>query len=893
MVAISPDGHGRGGMMGVFGRADASSFGELLQRFRLGAGLTQEALAERAGLSARGISDLERGVRAAPRKDTLRLLVDALPLEPAERTALVAAARRAEGGSRPASASADQTAEGEVIPFPGALLPVSLTPLIGREREKADLVALLRRSDVRLLTLTGPGGIGKTRLALEVGRRAATDFAAGVAFVGLAPIHDPALVLPTIADRLGVRDAGDRPLIEGLQDRLAEHELLLVLDNFEQILDAAPVLVELLGRCPGLSVLVTSRAMLHVSGEHGYVVPPLALPDRTLAPSLEHLTRYEAVRLFIARAQATDAAFAVTNANSPAVAEICHRLDGLPLAIELAAARVRVFPLEALLGRLEQRLPLLTGGDRDRPIRLQTMRGAIAWSYDLLSSEEQTLFRRLAIFVGGCTLEAAAVVSGDAGCEIVEGVASLVDKSLLRQTETGGVPRFRMLETIREFGLERLAASGERDAIRLRHALHFLGWAETLGPRLHGPDEGRWVEALTIELGNLRAVAEWAQEGEEREVILRLASALWWYWYTHGDPREGRRWLEQGLVGRDDVPVPTLANALTAAAGLAALQGDYPQASLLAKDNLEVSRAHGYAFGEGQARLLLGMTAKWRGDLDEAAELFAEALALMRTHGDQYWIAQTLANLVEVTYWQDGNAATAALAEEALALWQATGNRWGIALGYLALSVVAYAQGDLARAAQLSKESLELWRRHGDHRGVGGALAGLAGVALATGDPERTATLLGAARAQVDTIGVRNVVYQVHYDRVAASARAALGDATFEDQWVRGRALPVEQAIAEARALTPAVVHDKATAMTTELALGSHSFPAAASVSRLSPREVDVLRLLAEGHSDRQIADTLSISPKTVGRHISNILAKLDVTTRTAAATHAVRHHLI
>jgi DNA-binding CsgD family transcriptional regulator/tetratricopeptide (TPR) repeat protein len=376
-------------------------------------------------------------------------------------------------------------------------------------------------------------------------------------------------------------------------------------------------------------------------------------------------------------------------------------------------------------------------------------------------------------------------------------------------------------------------------------------------------------------------------------VMLRLASTLWWYWYTHGDPGEGRRWLEQGLVGRDDVPVSTLANALTAAAGLAALQGDYPRASVLAEDNLAISRADGYAFGEAQARLLLGITAKWRGDLDQAAELFTEALVVMRFQGDQYWVAQILANLVEVTYWQDGNATTAALAEEALTLWKATGNRWGIALGYLALSVVSYAQGNLAQAAHLSNESLELWRRHGDHRGVGGALAGLAGVALAAGDPERAATLLGAARAQVDTIGVHNVVYQVHYDRVAAGARAAIEDATFEDLWARGRTLPVEQAIGEARALTLPVVRDEARAMTTELSPGSHSLPPAASVSGLSPREVDVLRLLVEGRPDRQIADTLSISPKTVGRHISNILAKLDVTTRTAAATHAVRHNLV
>ena len=782
-------------------RRTPSPVGELLRHHRIAAALSQEALAERAGLSVRAIGDLERGIHQVPRLETVRLLADALRLDEVGRAELLAAARpqvMAPGDRERARGHPIKTREAR----PNNL-PLQPTPFVGREDQVARVVDLLSRDDVRLLTLTGPGGVGKTRLGLQVAAELLDDFADGVFFVPLAPLVDPHLVPATIAGTLGVREEGERPLVDRLRELLGTKQLLLVVDNFEHVVEAAPIVGDLLVASPGLKIVATSRVPLRLRAEHAYPVPPLSLPRRHQALAPEQLTQYEAVRLFIERAQAVKPDFSVDNENAPAVAEICWRLDGLPLAIELAAARVRLLPPDAMLARLEKRLPLLTGGARDAPERQRTLRGTIAWSYDLLEPEEQILFGRLAVFAGGCTLEAAEAVGNyDGTLDAFGGVERLCEQSLLRQDEGwASEPRFAMLETIREFGLERLLERGEVDAVRLRHAEHFLDWTENLAARLRGSDEGRWVEALTTEIGNLRAAAGWAQERAESEVILRLASALWWYWYTHGDPREGRRWLEQGLIGRDDVPIPTLADALFAAASLAALQGDYAHASVLAEESLAFSRTDGYMFGEARAHLSLGMIAKWRGDLDQAAQLFSEALRLMRSHGEQYWIAPVLDNLVEVTYWQEDNAATALLAEEALALWQATGYRWGIALGHLARSVVAYEQGDLARAAQLSKESLELWRRHGDHRGVGGALAGLAGVALAAGDAERAARLLGAARAQADTIGVRNVVYQVHYDRVSAGARAALGDATFEDQWARGRALPAEQAIAEALAV--------------------------------------------------------------------------------------------
>jgi len=416
-------------------------------------------------------------------------------------------------------------------------LPTQPTALIGREKELDAIHDILGRASVRLLTLIGPGGIGKTRLALEAAAAALHDFAHGAYFVALAPIGDPTLVVATIAQTLGITERGSRPLLESLIDELRDHHLLLLLDNFEQVLEAAPQLAELLAGCPKLKLLVTSREVLHLYGEHEYAVPPLALPDRAQLPPLDRLRQYEAVRLFIERAQAAKADFAVTNESAPAVAEICYRLDGLPLAIELAA-RIKLFPPQALLARLDQRLALLTGGGRDRPARHQTIRGTIDWSYNLLDVAEQALFARLGVFVGGCTLEAATAVCNADGAlplDVTDGVASLIDKSLLRlKVGAGGEPRFLMLETIREYALERLAARGEGEALRDRHLRHYLALAEAAAPHMRGAEQIVWAERLELEHDNLRAALTWAHEhgagdgsstaGAEAE--LRLVGAL-------------------------------------------------------------------------------------------------------------------------------------------------------------------------------------------------------------------------------------------------------------------------------------------------------------------------------------------------------------------------------
>ncbi|MDQ3990686.1 MAG: NB-ARC domain-containing protein, partial [Actinomycetota bacterium] len=472
-------------------------------------------------------------------------------------------------------------------------LPPQVTSFIGRERELGEVATLLEGT--RLLTLTGPGGTGKTRLSLEAARRALGSFPGGVFFVALAPISEAELVPSTIAQALGLREVPNQSHVETLKEHLADRTTLIVLDNFEQVVDAAPVVAELLAGTAGTRFLVTSREVLHIAGEQEYPVPPLGVPDPAHLPPLASLSQFEAVRLFVERARAVRPAFEVTNENAPAVAEICARLEGLPLAIELAAARVKILTPQAILGRLEKRLTFLAGGSRDLPIRQQTLRGAIAWSYDLLDRNERAFFDRLGAFVGGFTVEAADEIAnpgGECGMDTLDGLSALADKSLIRQLETHhGEPRFLMLETIREFALERLRGSGHLDQVAGRHARTFLRLAQEAAPRVFGSDAATWLDRVGHEHDNVRSAIGWAREHGEVELALRLTASMWRFWQIRGHLHEGlMRLLEAlDLPGVDAHP-GDLANALEAAGGTAYWMDRFDLAGDFYERCLEVRR---------------------------------------------------------------------------------------------------------------------------------------------------------------------------------------------------------------------------------------------------------------------------------------------------------------
>jgi len=662
-------------------------------------------------------------------------------------------------------------------------LPIQPTPFIGREKEVAAVTRLLKRLDVRLVTLTGPGGVGKTRLGLHMAAELSDDFADGVFVVALAPVNDPTQVVPAIAQTLAINEASDRPLFTLLQAFLKEKQLLLLLDNFEQIGEAAVMLADLLSACPRLKIAVTSRIGLHVRAEHEFAVPPLSVPRLKQLPDLKALSHYEAVALFIDRAQATRPDFQVTNANAPAVATICAHLDGLPLAIELAAARIKHFSPQTLLSRLEQGLSILSGGARDLPARQQTLRGAIAWSYDLLPSEEQKLFRHLAVFVDGWSLEAAEAIClarGGLAEDMLEGMASLVDKSLLRQEEqAAGETRFWMLQTLREFGLEQLARSGELEATRQAHAEYYLRLAEEAQPSLKATEQGKWMARLEQEHENLRAALSWllaqahggkTQSKQQAEQALRLCNALPWFWSIRGYSREGQHFLEKALAVCEGVGASVKARALYTAANLAFLLDDPEQTEKLVSESLHLFRELGDKAGMADALELLGTSAWARGrytfarpQLEEAATLYQEmgeqwkhgrcltqlaristiqseyeqaqglleqSLALYRILGDKErlgWVLYLQARLLFLS--GRDRAAARSLTEQSLMVLQEIDNPWERAYPLVLLGQITLQQGGQAQARNLFEESRISFKEVGDQAGMAEALIGAASIA--------------------------------------------------------------------------------------------------------------------------------------------------------------------
>jgi predicted ATPase/transcriptional regulator with XRE-family HTH domain len=731
------------------------SFGAWLKRRRKALDLTQDALASLVGCSKDLIVKIEGDARR-PSREIAALLVEHLELAPEEREDFIRCARAEMAVDRlpsPTRSVPRPALSHARMPqaFPRHNLPAQLSSFLGREREMSELSALLEQPFVRLVTLTGTGGTGKTRLALHLAAAQIATYPDGVWFVDLAPISDPDLVVTTIAQTLGVSAASERPT-DQLKAALRHKQLLLVLDNYEQVLDAAPLVAELLAAAPDLMVLVTSRAVLHLSGEHEYSVPPLALPDTSQLPSLEQLTQYTAVELFNQRARAAKTDFAITNVTAQAVAEICVRLDGLPLAIELAAARIKLFPPKALLAHLHTSLVLLTGGVRDLPTRQRTIRSTIDWSYQLLNSDEQRLFRRLGVFVGGFTLEAAAAIGaaeGEGTIDALAGLSTLLDHSLVVAHEpAGGEPRYRILETLREYALERLREAGEELDIRQQHAAYFVAWAEDIAARLVGADLPMSAQLMS-ELDNNRAALAWslARPDEDVRYGLRLFACLWELWFLRY-PREGRAIAERALAcasaSRQDLLAAQIYNA---AARL--LKNDWGDSVLLER-SLALARQYDDRSLQAEVLRHLGEAMKGR-DLQATTKLFEESLHISRELNDAEQQAWTTYGLGLIAKYRGDPIAAEHSFQHSLALFASLSQPYGQIFVLRELSHLAERRSDSAADRYLAR-ALEFMDRLGPLAGYS-PLIDRGRLACQRGDYQNALNLLRSGYNQVLQVG--------------------------------------------------------------------------------------------------------------------------------------------
>jgi predicted ATPase/DNA-binding CsgD family transcriptional regulator len=774
-----------------------------------------------------------------------------------------------------------------------ARMPVALTPLVGREQELALASALLRREDVRLLSIVGPGGIGKTRLAVEIARAEADSFSQGVAFIPLSAVAEHTHVSSAIRQALGVPEDVGTDDREGLIQALRNATALLVLDNFEHVLDAAPLLTELLASCEQLKIVVTSRALLRLTGEYALPVPPLGLPDRAAVHSLEQMSQSPAVRLFVDRVRAVNPAFVLSGKTSLLVADICQHLDGLPLAIELAAAQAAVLPLSALRDRIRARLPLPVIGPRDAPARLRTINDAVAWSYDLLSDDEKRLFRRMSVFAGSFALDAAEQVTaasaavsnaesgvhGSVPATTLEGLSSLVEKSLLRREGRDGDLRFAMLETIRAFAWDQLVASGEADLISDAHAAWVLELAERHALAVVMPDGERALRRLEIDHPNLLAALNWFDRRGNDDGLLRLTAVLGGFWAAFYHYREGRSWLERALAR---IPADSSAARGRAEVSLGRILAEIGEA-----DRAERTLAAGVgrldpegdAVWIASALIRRASLANQLGEHDRAERFLNQAVADTAGIYDTVISAAItgviLANLGVAAHGRGDFALATERYEASLRVCRELGYTLGVIRSLRDLGDIERDRGNFASSLSHYQEALELFGDQADLRIVVDALGGAALAAAAWRQPARAARFIGAAEKFRSLHGGEFLVptdWSAHA-RATAAIHTAPTEPEIEAAWAEGQRLTVAEAIAEIHALAPAEESAEQIAL---------------SPVNLTAREMDVLRLLVAGLPDRTIADTLFLSVRTVEAHVARIFTKLEVRTRTAAARAAL-----
>ncbi len=823
-----------------------------------------------------------------------------------------------------------------VKPEPLWKVPATFTLLIGREQDVAATVAMLLRPEVRLLTLVGIGGIGKTRLAIQIATQLRSSFADGVSFARLASTSDPALIPSIIAESLGIQQVGNLSILEQVKLFLQDKQLLLILDNFEQLVTAATLVEDLLAACPALKVIVTSRTVLRLRAEFEYPVDPLTLPDLGRSPNDTGIGQSTAVALFVQCAQMVNPNFQLTQTNSRTIAEICVQLDGLPLAIELAAARSRLLPPQALLSRLTKRFEVLTGGAVTLPVHQQTLRNTLKWSYDLLDANEQRLFRRLAVFEPGWTLEAAEAL-GNASSEdhddlpILDGLASLIDKSLVRQiNREEAEPRFFMFMTVREYGLECLRESGEEERIQGAYTNYYLALVEEAEPHLKGEQQLLWLRKLDLAQENLRAALSWLITHEKGEKALRFCAELWWFWQTRGYWSEGRRWLKAALT-LPSAGERTLvrARALSAAGELAGAQtdwleahqllsesmllfkelgddggfmlpmstmgwilvrqGDYAAAAPMLEECITRCRELGLNWELCRVLLWLGNLTHLQGDLEQAIAVYQEGLALARELGDRTLICRGLNNMGYTFYLKGDLVQAIAPTQKGLALARELGDKLFILQTLETLGSIALSQGDLVQAITCYTEGYSLSRELGNELLVAWNLRGLARVAVAQHQLKRAARLFAAAKVRYDLNKQMSPDQRTDYERTVDNLRSQLGEKAFTAAWAEGQKMALEQILAAADELE-----------TTErdtLESSSPNFdqppPEPGDANDLTPRELQVLRQVAQGLTDAQIAKELVISHRTVNAHLTSIYRKINVSSRSAATRYAIDRKLI